>query len=63
VLPTGGSARAYSGLSPLDFVRWTTYQRVDERAARRIANDVSAFACAELLHGHAAAAARWSGER
>jgi histidinol dehydrogenase len=63
VLPTGGSARAYSGLSPLDFVRWTTYQRVDERAARRIANDVSAFACAELLPGHAAAAARWSGER
>ncbi|MGH7649676.1 MAG: histidinol dehydrogenase, partial [Gemmatimonadaceae bacterium] len=27
VLPTGGLARSYSGLSPLDFVRWTTYQR------------------------------------
>ena len=28
VLPTGGLARSYSGLSTLDFVRWTTYQRV-----------------------------------
>ncbi|HEU4525273.1 MAG TPA: histidinol dehydrogenase, partial [Gemmatimonadales bacterium] len=27
VLPTGGLARSYSGLSILDFVRWTTYQR------------------------------------
>ncbi|HEX5971844.1 MAG TPA: histidinol dehydrogenase, partial [Gemmatimonadaceae bacterium] len=27
VLPTGGLARSYSGLSTLDFVRWTTYQR------------------------------------
>ena len=59
VLPTGGSARAYSGLSPLDFVRWTTYQRVDERAAARFAEDVGQFADAESLSGHAAAARRW----
>ena len=31
VLPTGGLARSYSGLSTLDFVRWTTYQRVTRR--------------------------------
>jgi histidinol dehydrogenase len=58
VLPTGGAARAYSGLSPLDFVRWTTYQRVDRMAAARMAPDVMALARAEGLPGHATAAAR-----
>src|SRR3970282_1358433 len=33
VLPTGGLARSYSGLSPLDFVRWTTYQIIDRAPA------------------------------
>jgi histidinol dehydrogenase len=37
VLPTGGAARAYSGLSTLDFMRWTTYQRLDRRAAAALA--------------------------
>ncbi len=60
VLPTGGLARAYSGLSPLDFVRWTTYQRIDVNAARRLSEDVGVFADAEGLPGHAAAARRWS---
>jgi histidinol dehydrogenase len=60
VLPTGGSARAYSGLSPLDFVRWTSYQRVDQNAARGLAGDVATFADAESLPGHAAAARRRS---
>ena len=60
VLPTGGAARAYSGLSPLDFVRWTTYQRFTEAAARGLADDVAVFAAAESLPGHAAAARRWS---
>jgi histidinol dehydrogenase len=59
VLPTGGLARSYSGLSTLDFVRWTTYQRVDAAAAARLAADVSAFADAEQLPGHAAAARAW----
>jgi histidinol dehydrogenase len=62
VLPTGGAARAYSGLSPLDFVRWTTYQRIDHDAARRLADDVARFAAAESLPGHVAAARRWSTE-
>jgi histidinol dehydrogenase len=60
VLPTGGLARCYSGLSTLDFVRWTTYQRIDRDAASRLASDVGIFADAEGLPGHAAAARAWS---
>ena len=59
VLPTGGLARSYSGLSTLDFVRWTTYQRVDEMAAARMAADVGMLADAEQLPAHAAAARAW----
>jgi histidinol dehydrogenase len=59
VLPTGGLARSYSGLSTLDFVRWTTYQRVSPAAAARLAVDVGVFADAERLPGHAAAARAW----
>jgi histidinol dehydrogenase len=59
VLPTGGLARSYSGLSTTDFVRWTTYQRVDRDAAARLAQDVAVFAEAEHLPAHAAAARAW----
>jgi histidinol dehydrogenase len=59
VLPTGGLARSYSGLSTLDFVRWTTYQRVTRDAAARLADDVGVFADAEGLPGHAQAARAW----
>jgi histidinol dehydrogenase len=59
VLPTGGLARSYSGLSTLDFVRWTTYQRIDREAAARLSEDVAAFADAEQLPAHAAAARAW----
>jgi histidinol dehydrogenase len=59
VLPTGGLARSYSGLSTLDFVRWTTYQRVAPDAAARLAEDVAVFAEAEGLPGHAMAARAW----
>jgi len=59
VLPTGGLARSYSGLSTLDFVRWTTYQRVSVAAAARLADDVGTFADAEGLPGHAMAARAW----
>lgn len=61
VLPTGGAARAYSGLSTLDFVRWTTWQRIGPAAARAMAADVGRFADAEGLPGHAAAARQWEG--
>lgn len=60
VLPTGGLARSYSGLSTLDFVRWTTYQRVSPAAAARLASDVAVFAESERLPGHAMAARAWS---
>ena len=60
VLPTGGLARSYSGLSVLDFVRWTTYQRIEPAAAARLAEDVARFAEAEGLPGHAEAARAWA---
>lgn len=59
VLPTGGLARCYSGLSTLDFVRWTTWQRVDRPAAGRLAAPVGIFADSEGLPAHAAAARQW----
>lgn len=60
VLPTAGAARSYSGLSTLDFVRWTTWQRVSPEAAAGLANDVGRFADSEGLPGHAAAARAWA---
>ncbi len=59
VLPTGGLARSYSGLSTLDFVRWTSYQRVTRDAAGRLGDDVGRFADCEGLGGHAIAARSW----
>ncbi len=59
VLPTGGLARSYSGLSTIDFVRWTTYQRVTPEAAARLADDVGVLADAEQLPAHASAARAW----
>lgn len=61
VLPTGGLARSYSGLSVLDFIRWTTYQVISPDAARRLAADVGLFADAEGLPAHAASARQWRG--
>ena len=62
VLPTGGAGRSYSGLSTLDFVRWTTWQEVTPAAAARLAADVGTFADAEGLPAHAAAARAWAGD-
>jgi histidinol dehydrogenase len=59
VLPTAGAGRCYSGLSTLDFVRWTTWQEVTPDAAARLADDVGVFADAEMLPAHAAAARAW----
>lgn len=59
VLPTGGLARAHSGLMPDDFVRWTTIQRVTPGAAARLAADTAVLAEAEGLPAHAAAALAW----
>ncbi|MEP6833357.1 MAG: histidinol dehydrogenase [Gemmatimonas sp.] len=60
VLPTAGLARCYSGLSTLDFVRWTSWQRVSREAARGLSRDVGVFADAEGLPAHAAAARFWT---
>lgn len=59
VLPTGGLARSWSGLSVLDFVRWTSWQQVTPEAAARLAGDVGELARAEGLWAHAAAALAW----
>ena len=59
VLPTGGLARSYSGLSTADFVRWTTFQTVAPGAAALLASDVGEFAKAEGLFAHANAALGW----
>jgi histidinol dehydrogenase len=56
VLPTAGLARAYSGLSTLDFVRWTTWQDIDASAAASMSGHTEIFADAEGLPAHAAAA-------
>jgi histidinol dehydrogenase len=61
VLPTAGAGRRYSGLSTLDFVRWTTWQVVAPAAAADMAADVGRFADAEELPAHAAAARAWLG--
>ncbi|HEX7545980.1 MAG TPA: histidinol dehydrogenase [Gemmatimonadaceae bacterium] len=60
VLPTGGLARGYSGLSTGDFYRWTTTQRISRAAAHSLSLDVGTLADAEGLPGHAAAARQWS---
>ncbi len=58
VLPTGGLARSYSGLSVDDFVRWTTWQEVTDEGAPGLAAIAAPLADAEGLPGHAAAARR-----
>ena len=56
VLPTAGLARAYSGLSTADFVRWTTYQELTPAAAAALAAPTATLADAEGLPAHALAA-------
>ncbi len=59
VLPTGGAARRYSGLSTESFMRWTTWQRIDRAPAGVLAPDVRVLAMAERLPAHAATALPW----
>ncbi len=59
VLPTGGMSRVYSGLSVVDFMRFTSYQSVDRAAAGRLADEVGLLAESERLPAHAAAARAW----
>jgi histidinol dehydrogenase len=56
VLPTGGRARSFSGLSTLSYLRSFTVQEVSPAAARAMAKAVEVLATAEGLPAHAAAA-------
>lgn len=56
VLPTAGLARFHSGLSVEDFLRWTTYQVIDDAAAATLAAPTAVLAAAEGLPAHGAAA-------
>ncbi len=62
VLPTAGHARKQSGLSVLDFVRFSTWQRISKQGASSLATDVVTFATCEGLFGHAASAAQWKSD-
>ena len=59
VLPTAGAGRAWSGLSVLEFVRWTSWQRVTPAGAASLAEVTALLADAEGLPAHAAAARAW----
>ncbi|MEO8511546.1 MAG: histidinol dehydrogenase, partial [Chloroflexota bacterium] len=54
VLPTGGAARAYSGVGVEAFGRWIEVQRVASAATPRLAATVTALAGAEGLPAHGA---------
>ncbi|MGH9350216.1 MAG: histidinol dehydrogenase, partial [Vicinamibacterales bacterium] len=53
VLPTAGAARGRGGLSPADFVRQITVQRLTRAGLRRIGPTVIDLARAEGLEAHA----------
>jgi histidinol dehydrogenase len=54
VLPTGGGAKRYGGLSVDTFLRSSTVQRLDESALSDLAPTVTTLAEAEGLEAHAA---------
>lgn len=57
VLPTSGTARAFSGLSVFDFLRVRTWLRIDDpTAAGRLLADAAGLAIIEGLPAHAGAA-------
>jgi histidinol dehydrogenase len=53
VLPTGGAARAFSGLGVESFGRWIEMQRVTPAGVRGMADTVDALAGSEGLAAHA----------
>ena len=55
VLPTGGAARSFSGLSVRDFLRWGRSVSVPAKAARRLAPQAAVLARFEGLVAHARA--------
>ena len=61
VLPTGGRARSFSGLSTAHYLRSYTLQEIDTRGAAAMASDVVLLAEAEGLAAHAQAASARGG--
>ena len=55
VLPTGGAARSFSGLSVRDFLRWGRSVSAPAAAARRLAPEAAVLARFEGLVAHASA--------
>jgi histidinol dehydrogenase len=53
VLPTGGFARVYSGLSVYDFVKRISVQEFDEKALKKLADTIITLAEVEGLQAHA----------
>jgi histidinol dehydrogenase len=53
VLPTGGAARSFSGLSTRDFVRYSRTVELPPRAARALARPAATLARVEGLEAHA----------
>ena len=52
VLPTGGSAKMFSGLSVFDFMRLVEYQSCDMAGLKKIKKTIGIFADAEKLPAH-----------
>lgn len=52
VLPTGGSAKMFSGLSVLDFVRLVEYQKCTKSGLKNIKQTIKTFADVENLPAH-----------
>ncbi len=53
ILPTGGFARAYSGLGVFDFVKFISVQEFDKTALRKLSRTIIVLAEAEGLEAHA----------
>lgn len=62
VLPTGGRARSFSGLSTDHFLRAFTWQEIDAEGARTLSDPVRRLAEAEGLPAHARAAELRAGD-
>ncbi len=56
-LPTGGAARAFSGVSTASFTKTITYQQLDKLGVRNLSPIVETMAAAEGLDAHKFAAA------
>ena len=52
ILPTFGSAKFSSGLGVLDFMKRTSYIKMNEKSYSELENNVSQMASVENLDGH-----------